>query len=59
MGAMDNWDVTLLVVMGYLAIVALVRLMARRRDQLLDEFRRQIGEEQKRKAAIEKAKKSA
>jgi heme exporter protein D len=58
MGAMDNWDVTLLVVMGYLAIVALVRLMSRRRDQLLDEFRRQIEEEQKR-AAAEKAKKSA
>jgi hypothetical protein len=58
MGAMDNWDVTLLVVMGYLAIVALVRLMARRRDQLLDEFRRQIEEEQKRNA-VEKAKKSA
>ena len=52
------FHVTIPVLMGYLAIVALVRLMARRRDQLLDEFRRQIEEEQKRNAA-EKAKKSA
>ena len=36
MGNMDSWDVTLLVVAGYLAIVSLVRLMARRRDQVLE-----------------------
>jgi hypothetical protein len=48
MGAMDNWDITLLVVAGYLAVVALVRLMARHRDQLLGDFRRQVAEEKKK-----------
>ena len=48
MGAMDNWDITLLVVAGYLAVIALVRLMRRQRDQMLDEFRRQIKEDNKR-----------
>lgn len=49
MGAMDNWDVTLLIVAGYLAVVALVRLMARHRDQLLADLRRQMAAEKKRK----------
>ena len=59
MGAMDNWDVTLLVVMGYLAVVALIRLMTRHRDQMLAEFRRQIEEEKKRKLAEQDVRKSA
>jgi hypothetical protein len=49
MGAMDTWDITLLVVAGYLAVVALVRLMARHRDQMLDNFRSQLAAEKKRK----------
>jgi hypothetical protein len=49
MGAMDNWDVTLLIVAGYLAVIALVRLMARHRDQLLGDLRRQMAAEKKRK----------
>jgi heme exporter protein D len=39
---MDGWDVALLVAAGYLAVSALVRLMLRRRDQVLDDFRRQV-----------------
>jgi hypothetical protein len=39
---MDNWDVTLLIVMGYLAVVALVRLMNRQRDQMLKDAYEQI-----------------
>jgi hypothetical protein len=49
MGAMDTWDVTLLIVAGYLAVLALVRLMTRQRDQLLDNLREQIANERKRK----------
>ena len=49
MGNMNSWDVVLLVVAGYVAAVALVRLMIRRRDQLLHEFRRQVNMERKRK----------
>jgi len=39
---MDRWSVALLAVAGYVAVTALVRLMVRRRDQLLHEFRRQL-----------------
>jgi len=46
---MNGWDVALLVVAGYVAAMALVRLMVRRRDQLLDEFRRQVNMQRKRK----------
>lgn len=49
MGALDTWDVTLLVVAGYLAVLALVRLMARHRDQMLSDIRRQMAIEKKRK----------
>jgi hypothetical protein len=45
---MDSWDVTLLVVAGYLAVVSLVRLMARRRNQVFEELR-QKAEAEKRK----------
>ena len=59
MGAMDNWDVTLLVVAGYLAVVTLIRLMARRRDQMLGEFRRQIDDEKKHTLRDASRRKSA
>jgi uncharacterized oligopeptide transporter (OPT) family protein len=42
---MDSWDVTLLVVAGYLAVVTLVRLMARRRNQVFEELRQKAEEE--------------
>lgn len=51
MGNMDGWDVALLVVAGYVATVALVRLMIRRRDQMLDQFRREVEKERKRREA--------
>jgi heme exporter protein D len=50
---MDTWDIVLLVVAGYLAVMALVRLMLRRRDQLLDEYRRQAEAEQQRAPAAQ------
>jgi hypothetical protein len=39
---MNRWDVVLLVVAGYVAAMALVRLMIQRRRQVLDEFRRRV-----------------
>ena len=48
---MDRWDVVLLVVAGYVAITALVRLMIRRRDQLLDELRQHFKKSKRRKVA--------
>ena len=46
---MDGWDLALLVGAGYVAVTALVRLMIRRRDQLLDEFRREMAKQTRRK----------
>jgi hypothetical protein len=43
---MDNWDITLLVIAGYFAVMGLMRLMARRRDQVLNQLQQQIEEEQ-------------
>jgi heme exporter protein D len=54
MGNLDGWDVALLVVAGYVALVALVRLMIRRRDQMLSEFRRKLKKEKQRKEAEER-----
>ena len=38
---MDGWDIALLAAAAYMAATALVRLMLRRRDQMLDELRKQ------------------
>jgi hypothetical protein len=59
MGTMDNWDITLLIVAGYLAIVALVRLMARHRDQMLEDLRRQIASKKKHKQNSDEWRQSA
>jgi hypothetical protein len=48
MGNMDGWDLTLLVVAGYLAIVTLMRLMSRRRSQVLDHLRQQADDEKRK-----------
>ncbi len=44
---MDSWDIAVLAVAGYVAVLALSRLMTRRRNQLvkelLDQARRQRG----------------
>jgi hypothetical protein len=38
---MDGWDLALLAAAAYMAATALVRLMLRRRDQMLEELRKQ------------------
>jgi hypothetical protein len=50
---MDSWDVTLLVVAGYLAVVTLVRLMARRRNQVFEELRQKAEEEKHKQVQTE------
>jgi hypothetical protein len=45
---MEGWDVALLVAAAYVAVSALVRLMLRRRDQVLHELRRQAEREKQR-----------
>ena len=54
---MDGWDIALLAMAGYVAVVTLVRLMIRRRDQLLDELRRKVRQEKQRKELEERSRK--
>ena len=49
MGVMDGWDVALLVFAGFMAVLALVRLMIRRRDQLIERFQEEVNAERERR----------
>jgi len=42
MGWIDRWDIALLLIAGYVAVITLVRLMARRRDQNVAEVEKQM-----------------
>jgi hypothetical protein len=42
MAWMDRWDIVLALVAGYVAVMTLVRLMARRRDQDVAEVEKQM-----------------
>ena len=59
MGSMDGWDVALLVVAVYVAITALVRLMSRRRDQLVQQFREEVAKEKDRRRAEQRNERAA
>lgn len=54
MANMDSWTMVLLVVAGYVAVMALVRLMIRRRNQLFDRFQAEVEVEKERKAQAKK-----
>ena len=49
MDAINGWDVTLIVLSGYVAVTSLVRLMRRRRDELIAGYRQQLRRAQRRK----------
>lgn len=55
---MDGWDAGLLVLAAYVAVVSLVRLMIRRRDQMFDEFRRKVRKQKRQKEAEQADRKS-
>ena len=46
---MDAWNVAILAAAGYVAVTALVRLMIRRRNQMLEQFRREVDKEKRRR----------
>lgn len=50
MDTIESWDIALLLVVGYLAAAALVRLMARHRDELVQRFRRELEQEKRHQA---------
>ena len=53
MMSMDGWDIALYVLAAYLAVRILVRMMAARRDRLIEQFRQEMEhrrqEEEKKK----------
>ncbi len=55
----DRWDVLLLVIAGYVAVMSLVRLMSTRRRELAAKFRAQMQAERQRVAAEVARKKRA
>jgi len=48
---MDRWDVLIIAIAGYVAVVSLVRLMAARRNQLVEQVRQQMDQQRAKQAA--------
>ncbi|MGO9114767.1 MAG: hypothetical protein ACLP9L_36585 [Thermoguttaceae bacterium] len=57
---MDSWSVALWVVAAYVAVVALIRLMVHKRNEVVAEFRGEVEKEKSRRksAAAQKARAS-
>ena len=55
MAGLSGIDIALLAIGGFIAIVALVRLMNNRRDQILDELSEQAKRPKKKSAAAKPA----
>ena len=53
---MNSWEIALLSAAAYVAIVTLVRLMRRRRDELIDQLAREVEAEKQRLRIEEKQK---
>jgi hypothetical protein len=56
---MDRWNIALWVGAGYIAVVALMRLMANKRQQVMAEFRGEVEKEKSRRKAAAAAEKQA
>ncbi len=54
---MDRWDVIIILVAGYVAVMTLVRLMSSRHNQMLVQIREQLTEQLRKKKKEEKEKK--
>ncbi len=56
---MDSWSIALWAVAAYIAVVALMRLMAHKRNEVMAEFRGEVEKEKnRRKAAAAKEPKA-
>ncbi len=53
---MDRWSIALWIGAGYIAVVALMRLMAHKRQQVMAEFRGEVEKEKNRRKAAAAAK---
>ena len=54
---MDRWDVIIIVVAGYVAVMSLVRLMSSRHNQMLVQIREQLTKQLRKKKKKTKKKK--
>ena len=54
---MDRWDVIIIVVAGYVAVMTLVRLMSSRHNQMLVQIREQLTKQLGKKKKTKKKKK--
>jgi hypothetical protein len=52
---MDAWGVAILLAAGYVAVMTLARLMIRRRNQMMEQFRREV-EQEKRRREVEQSR---
>ena len=59
MESLDAWDIALYMAAGYVAVIALVRLMLQERDRLVQRFRSEMQAERQRQAAAERERKRA
>ena len=53
---MDRWNIALWIGAGYVAVVALMRLMTHKRQQVMTEFRGEVEKEKSRRKAAAAAK---
>ncbi len=51
---MDRWDVIIIVVAGYVAVMTLVRLMSSRHNQMLVQIREQLTKQLRKKKTKKK-----
>jgi hypothetical protein len=56
-GNLDAWDIALYIAAGYVATIALVRLMLAERARLVERFRSEMLAERQRQAAAERQRK--
>ncbi|QEG37523.1 hypothetical protein [Bythopirellula goksoeyrii] len=56
---MDRWDLLIIGVAGYIAVMALMRMMANRRNELVAHAREQVATQLKKKKKQEKSNRNA
>lgn len=56
---MDRWDLLIIGVAGYIAVMALMRMMANRRNELVAHAREQVAAQLKKKKKQEKSNRNA
>jgi len=56
---MDGWNWAILAIAAYVAVMSLTRLMLRRRNEKMAQFRREVEKESRRRAADRASRRGA